>query len=75
MQGRRRHTKSGPGIDNGGRVGGAAPGRVRDGGSPPAQLGDMGGALLAPPAGSGAEPLKPTLFALLNPPKTTQKVQ
>ena len=44
-QGRRRRTKSGPVVDNGGRVGGATPGKVREGGTPPTQLGGMGGAL------------------------------
>ena len=52
------------GVDNGGRVDGAAPGRVREGGTPPAQLGGMGEPCKLPPSGSGAEPQKPTLFAL-----------
>ena len=64
FQGRRRRTKSGPVVDNGGRVDGAAPGRVREGGTPPAQLGGMGEPCKLPPSGSGAEPQKPTLFAL-----------
>ena len=36
-------------------VGGAAPGRMREGGTPPAQLGGMGE---LPHRGSGAEPQK-----------------
>ena len=42
---------------------GDAPGRVREGGTPPAQLGGMGERCELPPSGSGAEPQKPTLFA------------
>ena len=65
-QGRRRCTKSGPVVfpSNGGRAEGAAPGRVREGGTPPAQPGGVGERCKLPHGGSGAEPQKPTLFAL-----------
>ena len=54
-QGRRRRTKSGPVVDNGGRVGVAAPGRVgmREGATPPAQLGGMGERCKLPHRGLG----------------------
>ena len=46
-QGRRRRTKSGPVVfpSNGGRAGGAAPGRVREGGHPTRPARGHGGAL------------------------------
>ena len=44
-------------------VGGAIPGRVQEGGTPPAQLGGMGERCKFP------RPQKPALFALENPPK------
>ena len=58
LQGRRRRTKSGPVVlpSNGGRAGGAAPGRVREGGTPPAQLGGMGERCKLPHRGLGLRP-------------------
>ena len=43
---------------------GAAPGRVREGGTPPAQLGGMGERCKLPHQGSGAEPQKLCVSAL-----------
>ena len=51
----------------GGGGGGAAPGRVREGDTLPAQLGGLGERCKLPQRGSGAKPQKPTLFALKNP--------
>ena len=56
MQSRRRRTKSGPVVDNGNRVGGAAPGRVREGGTNRAQLGGMGERCKLPHGGLGRSP-------------------
>ena len=58
MQGRRRRTKSGPVVfpSNGGRAGGAAPGRVREGGTPPAQPGGVGERCKLPHRGLGRSP-------------------
>ena len=55
-QGRRRHTKSGPVVDNGECVGGAAPGRVWVGGTLPPSQGVWGNLVV---------PQKP----IVNPPK------
>ena len=53
-------------------VGGSAPGRVWEGGTPPAQLGGVGERCKLPHR-SGAEPQKPTLFAKKTPPKVRKK--
>ena len=45
------------------------PGEGAGGGHPSRPARGSGGALQAPPAGSGAEPQKPTLVALKTPPK------
>ena len=71
-QGRRRRTKSGPVVDNGGRVGGAAPGRVREGGTPPAQLGGTGERLSSPIGVCGGAP-EAIAFCIVNPPKLRKK--
>ena len=72
MQGR---TKSGPVVftSNGGRVGGAGPGRVREGGTPPAKLGGMGGAVSSPIRDWGSAP-EANAFCVVKPSKTTQKI-
>ena len=50
-------------------VGGAVPGRAREGCQLYKLYRGYGGALEASPSGSGAVPQKPALFALENPPK------
>ena len=57
--------------DNSG--GGGGGGEGAGGGHPSRRARGHGGALSAPTSGSGAEPLKPTLFAFKKTPKTTQK--
>ena len=60
----RRRTKSGPVVNYRGRAGGAVPGRVWAGKTPPAQPGGMGERCKLPHRGlHGVEPQKPTLFA------------
>ena len=50
---------------------GAAPGRVREGGTPPTQLGGMGERCKLPHGGLG----EANAFCVVKPSKTTQKVQ
>ena len=67
VQGRRRHTKSGPVVGNGGCVDGAAPGS-------PAQLGGMGEPGSSPIGVWGGVP-EADAFCVVKPSKSTQKVQ
>ena len=56
------------GGGGGGTVSGAAPGRVREGGTPPAQLGGMGERCKLPHRGMGRT------FCVVKAPKTMQKI-
>ena len=54
-------------------VGGDAPGRMREGGTPPAQLGGMGERCMLPHRGLGRSP-RSQRFLRRNPPKSTLKL-
>ena len=56
IRGGSRNLERGGGGGGGGTVRGAAPGRVREGGTPPAQLGGMGERCKLPHWGLGRSP-------------------
>ena len=71
-QGCCRRTKSGPVVDNGGRVGGVALGRLREGGNPSTQIGRMGERCKLPHRGLGQSP-KANAFCVVLPSKIYAK--
>ena len=60
-------------LERGHTVRGAAPGRVREGGTPPAQPGGMGESAGSSPIGAWGGALEANAFCVVKAPKTTQK--
>ena len=72
-QGRRRLTKCGPVVDNDGRVGGAAPGRVREGGHPFRPARGYGGSAVSSPSGVWGGAPEANAFCVIKPSKNYTK--